>query len=554
MAIYLQVVGKGHRIEEVVDAAVTWGAGLAADMPLPNPAFTPDVPEVPVALALLVDRLDCPSRMVQERAAWHLAERLADRNTREATVIALSGWHDRAALELRTSKFLLVLRLASTAFGASEGTCIEIATKASLVPSLSAGLLLEGFGEKGAKIADSLYPNARHLAGSSTASPGLPDFRILVGAHLAPAFNTWAQKLDESVERFSCQWRREAAELAKQEGLSLRLNDRFPHHYQGGADGPWLAISDRVSDVLRSAFIRALHWAVDEAGLVQERARAYARRVGIMADPEFWAVRPNHQPAWWPEYSDEGEGLQRIAEAVGSALRARFEHRKPDESEVVCFAAGPVGGSPHFQAEVVVRAYLQSAFGPFAPRSSEFSEIPWVSCRPIPPRETLSGTYMTFAPYVGPAGDWLVAPLAWWFQPDTHVWLHPDRQRRGLHLPATWLFPGAPMVQTETNRVAVKIGDQAAAQFHYWHDDLRERHYHGAGSRVGAELILRREWLEPHLSAGATLCWTASLLVSERERYKSSFNEPTQAGYWLFGGSRMVWHRSWRPPHPGEDA
>jgi hypothetical protein len=129
-------------------------------------------------------------------------------------------------------------------------------------------------------------------------------------------------------------------------------------------------------------------------------------------------------------------------------------------------------------------------------------------------------------------------------------WLLPERDQRGLHLPATWLFSGAPTIDTDGEQIHITFGDKAVARFHYWNDELRERHYIGAGSRVGGELLICRNLLEPHISAGATLCWVVTLSITQRGEHKERFGNPEVVGTWLVGGSRLVWPDPWRPPSP----
>ena len=149
-----------------------------------------------------------------------------------------------------------------------------------------------------------------------------------------------------------------------------------------------------------------------------------------------------------------------------------------------------------------------------------------------------------FAEY---ADDWLIAPLAWWLDPDVYDWLIPERQSRGIYVPATWLFPGSPTIRAEASEICVSLGDQQVARFRYWNDDLRERHYSGAPPNVGTELLIGREWLEPQLAAGATLCWVVTLVVMQPKERGARFEESKVVGTWVFGGSRMVWPKPWKP-------
>lgn len=543
MVQFLRAIGEADRVAEVLDAAVRWGAGLAANMRVPDPALTPDQPELPAALRLLVDRLDCPSRMVQERAAWSLAELLADTGTRDDTSRALLDWHATEPLELRSCTLLLILHLTRIVHGTSEARCLDIARHANLVPSIGAEVLLREFGNDGAALAASLDYRKRHSGRPTEDFSGVESFGLTVGAHLAPIFREWAQVLPAR------RWEWEAVKVAQQQNVSLRLNAHFDYHYRGGVDEPVLEISDRLSAVLRSAYLRALHCLLDEAAVDVARAEIHARRVAVMADPASWAVHPSPPPDWWPRDPDDADGLDTLSEAVGQAVRNRLE-RGSDEGDVLVFAAGPVGNRLRLRAGLKIRAFLQSAHGPLEPSQGELANLPWIACQLIPPRLSIPGTYMTFEDYAVPIRDWMVAPLAWQIQPDTQDWLLPERQARGLYVPPVWLFPGAPTIHPEPEQVRVVIGDRQAACYHYWNDELRERHYLGAGPRVGGELLVRREWLEPHLAAGATLCWAVTLSIAQREEYKGRFGDRQVVGTWVIGGSHIVWPDPWRPPSP----
>lgn len=544
---FLESVGQADRVDEVLDAAIRWGSGLAADMSLPNPALSPEAPVLPVALRLLVDRLDCPSKMVQERACWSLGRLLADVETHDATAKALWDWHAAEPLELRSCVLLVVLHLSRTDRTTSADAWVGVARQANLVPSIGADVLLREFGDDGVALAASLNYRTRHSRRATDDFPGIEDFDLIVGRHLAPIFRRWASKLDRSGIPFSRQWGWEVVELAQQQGLSLRLNASFDLHYQGRADGLAIAISDRLSVVLRSAYLRALHWSIDEAALDVDEAEIHARRVGVMADPALWSVRPSERPDWWPTDPGDADGLDMLCDAVGRAVRDRLQKRDPEDGEVLLFAAGSVGNRPRFRAEVVIRAFLQCANGPLKPHQEELAELSWIRCATVPGRLSLPGSYMAVDAYAETFGDWLVAPLAWWLQADTHEWLLTERQTRGIFMPATWLLPEPPTIDTDPGQVLVTLGDRPVARYDYWHDELRERHYYGTGSRVGGELMIRREWLEPHLEAGATLCWIVTLSVAQREEYKERFDEPQVVGTWVIGGSHIVLPKPWRP-------
>jgi hypothetical protein len=386
LVLYLNEVGQLNQTDAVIDAAVRWAASLAADMPLPDSLLAPEVPEHQVPLRLLIDRLDCPSRMVQERALQALARLLGEPSSRGEIATMLVDWHDSDRLELRTSRLLLLLRLARVAFYAPNDVCRDIAENAALVPSISTNMLLRSFDDDWTGLADPLDGHTRDLAFSGQVSAPVDKFRVLVGSRLAPVFSRWADSLDRSGIDFSLRWEREVACLARERKVGLDPSSHGADHYHGGVRGPLLAINDRISEVLRSGYLRALNWAVASAGLDEEVARRHARRAGVMADPEWLSVPPTVRPAWWPVCPPSEDRVDRLAEAVGSAVSTRFSGWDGSRSEITAYAAGPVGHWPDFGAELRIRAFLQSALGPYKPRAENLGTCSEFICRPIPPR------------------------------------------------------------------------------------------------------------------------------------------------------------------------
>jgi hypothetical protein len=361
----------------------------------------------------------------------------------------------------------------------------------------------------------------------------------------------WSKALDENGLAFTRQWEWEAEALAQRRGLSLKAMEDYDYFYRGTSDRPSLAINDRVSMILRSAYLRALHQGLDTGSLDLNEAERNGRRAGILADPGLWAVSPSQQPPWWPTAPAEnsGEGVDdQLARLAAEALQQLLD-RTRIEDETVVFAAGPIGNWSHLYANFEVRAFLQAAHGPLKPSRAELEGLPWIGCTPS--RTSIAGVgYSARAEMSTMIGDWLVAPLSWMLRADSDLWLVPERQRRGTHLPASWLFPSAPSISCLGDELRITVGDEPVARYRYWHDELRERHYRNTHGRVGCELRVRRNWLEPQLSAGATLCWLATLRVSDRKRYEEEFEESGRLLNWTIGGSRMIWPQPWFVPEP----
>jgi hypothetical protein len=233
-----------------------------------------------------------------------------------------------------------------------------------------------------------------------------------------------------------------------------------------------------------------------------------------------------------------------LAQTVWQAVSHRLQSNDNNE-EILAFAAGAVGNRADLCAEVQIQAFLQSAHGEMKPSQNKLAaKILKVSCSSVQPQSFYVPYTQQYANFVN---DWLVAPLAWRFYSNAENWLLPQQQTRGVYLPATWLFPNSePIINTEANQIAIMLNDEQIAHYHYWHDELRERFWYGTGSRVGSELLIQRKWIEPHLAAGAKLCWLVTLTVAQRGEYKKEFDKPKTVGTWLIGGSHIMMPIHWQ--------
>lgn len=538
MVRYLAAVGQANLAQEVTDAAVQWGAGLAADMILPDHALDYLAPDLSTSLLLLVRRLDYPSRMVQERAAWALSALAGDSATRGSTVAALLAWHAEERLEMRSSLLLSILLSAHRDHGMDRNSCLAAVDAAQLIDSGAVALLLAELGVENHVRAPQV------LAGATSAAANCESLDDVVPPHLAPVFLDWAGSLDDLGIGFTEAWRREAAALAPGYGLSLRRNAHFDDFYRGGSRDRSLAINDRMSMFLRSTFLRVLR-RMHEQGLIDaDVSRWMAQRTGILVDPSRWAVNAQPRPSWWPADPGIVSGIDALPQAVSRALEARLSG---STGPVLAYAGGPIGSREHMHAELEVRGYMQAAFGGQRPTDSELAALRSVPSCTDSRRLGVVGGYWSLDDYASMARDWLLAPLTWRVEPGVFDWLLPERHQRGLRAPAGWLAPSLTLTPVAEGVRAV-AGSAIVASYHYWHDDLRERHYYGAGARVGAELLVERGPVQAQVDRGASLCWVATLHVARRGEYEDRFGEPALVGTWVVGGSRLAFPRPWSPP------
>ena len=240
-----------------------------------------------------------------------------------------------------------------------------------------------GLGGDGARLSESLDITTQHSGQPDESFPGVAGFGSTVSMYLAPSFLDWAEGLDASGVGFSRQWEWEATQLAREHGMSWLLNRGASTncHYWDPVSNQALHISDRLSVLLRSAYLRALHWAMERNGLDEAQAGSHAARAAVMADPKLWAVRPSTPPAWWPGDSANESGIDTLAEEVGQAITNRLESEDSGNDEVLLLVEGPVGSREGLHAELTIRAFLQSAHGSAEPSQEELVDMPLVGCR-----------------------------------------------------------------------------------------------------------------------------------------------------------------------------
>jgi hypothetical protein len=537
IVLFLIEMGKLDDARAVVRAARELVLGLAVDMPLPAASIEIARAELPPTLRLLVERLDCPSRLVQDRAMSALADLLGGLETRSATLTALAGWHAAGADEMRTCLVLQLIWLASVRFSLNRTDCEELVNAFERVQSAGESIVLDMLGVTGGA--------ARPVTPSPAASKPTLRFRDTVEGHLAPVFHHWASELDRRGLQFTRRWREEFEALATT--LPIKVEEASRHfHYRGSTDAGFLEVNDHVSSLLRDAYLRVLQSLTDAGALAPNDALPHQLRVSMLMDPPFW-TDPSASPAWWPSISLNDADPRRVDECVRRVLRD-LESASRLSSQLLLCASGPLIALPTINIQLTIQTFLQSAVGTYKPATEDIAAVSRVTCRYDQDLD-VRRTYAALEPCVGRLDDWILAPLAWLtVNSNVHPWLRPHLASRQPPLPADWLFEGRPSVTASRDAVSISDARGVLARRTYWNADLRGRLHYSEGPHAGFELIGERALVAPHMAAGADLCWVAFVHTMEREGHEKAFAPPTLTMSAVAGGSRMVWPTPWIPP------
>lgn len=538
IVLFLVEFGMLDQARDVVEAAREWVKGLAANMSLPSPTIGRQPPAVPPALRLLVGRLDCPSRLVQDRTSTAFAGLLGAPATRSIAMEALAEWHAREPIEMRTCFLLQVIALAAARHSLGLEEREQLVRGFSRISSPAERLMRAQLG-----VTDEATLESPADPPIAVGHRPAERFRAVVQGHLAPVFLSWAESLDQRGLGFTLQWEEVFASLAR--SLPIDVDDAFRHFHYRDNDTGFLEIHDQISTRLRTAYIRCLEGFVTSGRLPEPEALPHYLRSAMMIDPPFWP-EPSPPPYWWPTVSAASFDAQSMERDVRAALRARLEPSRPTAGPVLLHAAGPLVATPRLSVQLTIQGFLQSALGGAKPSAAEVDQF-LVQCS-FSSEIDETRTYYTADQFAGCVDDWLLAPLAWGLRREmVHPWLRPQLASQPAPLPAAWLFDGRPRASSTREAMVVSDRRGTRASLITWNRDLRGRSFRGEGTHAGYELTCPTDLIQPFLDAGAELCWSVSIVKAERD-HGDAFGSPNDLMTMLIGGSRMAWPTPWLPP------
>jgi hypothetical protein len=211
-------------------------------------------------LMLLFTQLAWPSGLVRERACVQIAKLLLDPEHSDVTLHYLFLWMKTQQLESLAALGLLPLlraRLDRSDFNLPR---VEDLTSAISRPSLLSALLLHDLFPNDS---ESLEHSLRH---SGDVPQGFsPDvfFGKYVETFLPPYFDFLAGLIEESeVIAFRRHWAFEWQRLVDETGVKLTDRNLYFWFGSGSEKERVFATDTKLSEVYRSAFLRALAWAV----------------------------------------------------------------------------------------------------------------------------------------------------------------------------------------------------------------------------------------------------------------------------------------------------
>ncbi len=496
-------------------------------------------------LSWLLSRLTWPVIRVRERASVELGALLRHPTVGDVTQSALLQWIAAQRLESLAALGLLPFlraRMEDSTYTAPLASVL----KSLHAPSPLAWLLLNELdGNHPLPFAEA----CRHAETAPQDFTPAPFFARYVENFLPPG-NADLIRIVERQEHVSIwkQWAFEWQRLLTVLGITPTRRELDEWHRRLPGGERYAGIDTRLSEVYRSAFLRAAAWA-GEQGVPPEVVLFVAARACPL-DLDLWRVTPQVRPAWWPQIVQPAGQSDTSAADIWRQVEALWEQRGDDDTLVA--ASGIVSHEETIYCLEIVGLF-QRCIGPETPELAEIvawwggeanaEDIALALERPSPLR--FGGVMVDRPPESGLRrfADWLVLPAAC---PVTHSWAVPRWQmwriEREMWLPAPYLAESTLTVACEPGAIVIRTSESEIGRWIDWADGLGETTFEGLPPRSGQAVCVRKSVIEQFAQQrNMSFCWLCQLTGYHRERQSR--------GYTSFAEQRIYGTTSIKRPY-----
>jgi hypothetical protein len=496
-------------------------------------------------LSLLFTQLTWPSTLVRERAARGIAELLLAGDSRVETY--LLDWLREQRLNSMSALVLLALIRVQIDGGQPPRAATVVAALAekSLLSFMLCGEL---YGKDGGS------PQA-HLAHSGqvpAAFVASSFFEEHDQSFVPSIYSLHASRLDKHQIPFRRHWAYEWQLLV--ESIRPRLSTeplRFWHaggvpkgHYR------YAAADTVLSEIYRSAFLRALSWVVASGFLPIDLGMLIAADA-CPINLSLWRTVPKGRPEWWPNPAAGQGAIDTVASQVWEQLRRlwdaqttrrRWTDEDPLGEEDLLIAASGFVSEGETEYHLRIQSAFQAADGPETPTADQLAEKMMDASRPGVERGLLhfDGRLADFDDKLDfeEIADWRLAPAAcaahvntrwqfWRMWSDVYVLCPELLKSRGQ------------FACTDAGIIFQDASGSLSGRWDDWTDGLAEEVIDDVPPRAGQVLRASRSIVEAIATAtGTTFCWICRL-TAYHQRVTYEEHEAVQL-HEVFGATLVI--------------
>lgn len=431
------------------------------------------------ALAMLVERLRWPEKMVRLRAAKEIRALMISPDTRDASVEALLTWMKGCDLESEVLSALSVLVVAP-----SETLPAFDVTRAAISrPSIASDFLLqEIYGRPGND-----WLNA-HSGSAPSDFEAESYFHEHKGAHVPGHLLHELEFLEErSGLPFTRQWAFEWTRV--RENVDGRYT-RYPSYFgdfglqREGIFGQFIL---RQSEIYRSAHQRTLACAVSDWGLPLRSVATFAL-YGLPILPDLFEVEPIARPAWLPKI--DSNLVQGDVDV--QALASRLIADEPKDDFLSVNIRAPLDKSFEEFGEFEIAAFFMTEDFKLSDGQELEKRINMSAGDGY--RFDGSRDDLEIRPQAGSSG--IAIPVCCDEFPALHGFWHGEYYQRGLSLPAQYCFSRRTFRRANSKGLTIGIGGEIAGTFQIWHDAWNPLSAPNTATRCGGLTRIRRKRLD----------------------------------------------------------
>jgi hypothetical protein len=217
---------------------------------------------------------------------------------------------------------------------------------------------------------------AKHSGEAEAGFAPNPFFEKYATAFLPPIYMTRGTQIERrSGVPFVRQWGYEWEALIATLGLepSLRSMDTWWGRKHEGRQ--YAAVDTLMSEVYRSAYLRAIAWTLSVGGLRLDDARFLAAQT-CPIDLGLWRLRPAHRPSWWPDPVEESSTVDTFPSTFWPHLESLWATQlgasAPWGSRWVLAEAGGFVQEGDQVFDIDIQGVFQKCHGPTTP---DFAEV-----------------------------------------------------------------------------------------------------------------------------------------------------------------------------------
>jgi len=478
-------------------------------------------------LTFLLSRLTWPSGMVRERACVAIAELLINSELTKGVQGGLIRWIKAQKLESIAALGFLVFLRATIQDARFVVLRDDELSSACQRPSILSWMLM-----------DRLIPGniaSQNWEGLNSGSAPV-DFRIdpfftkYSQVFLPPLYTSLAQEIQREshlpfVRQWAFEWHKILEDIVKKPSTD-------PLHFAGREySDHYVAIDFELSEVYRSAFLRALAWAIMVGCLSAEKAEYFALTT-CPVDLGLWGLKSISRPPWWPR-ADECEGSPNtIGAEIWKQVEALWKEQTSGNDWIIAEISGRV-----FEKTTIYDLEIFSIFRSdkelLATDLEELTE--WYKWKNYVQHNAyglcFEGVVRRTPPdaSVKTFSECRVLPATCRILPVTIPRWQFWRMYRGIWIPAPFLSYSPLAFRCLDEALIVDDGKKIVGKWTDWTDGLEQKITANLSPATGQHLLVRRQNIETFTEKTSSMfCWICRLTGYHRTHDYSPYEQFVQ--------------------------